>query len=250
MDEPRLAPMCTMLRNGGFHTESHRVFAFPSELVARLGMLAPELQVMIGSHLGVFHTEDELRRAIRAYYADPAGMECIHGPFHTWRYTGARRVFVDRIALRNAVRAYNDDTDFPIEFWDVSRITNMSYVFYGCAVMRPNLNHWDVSRVTCMISMFCDSEFNGDISRWDVSAVTNMKRMFYGSEFNDDISRWNVSAATDMSFMFVYSNFNSDISRWPVSPGTIVDSMLKGTTCTCDLALWVRRGADTSRVFG
>ena len=38
--------------------------------------------------------------------------------------------------------------------------------------------------------MFCDSEFNGDISQWDVSSVTEMGHMFYKSEFNGDITQW------------------------------------------------------------
>ena len=43
---------------------------------------------------------------------------------------------------------------------------------------------WDVSNVTDMSFMFCDSEFNGDISNWNVSNVTDMSYMFCDSEFN------------------------------------------------------------------
>ena len=37
-----------------------------------------------------------------------------------------------------------------------------------------NLNWIDTSKMTSMISLFKNSEFNGDISDWDVSNVTNM----------------------------------------------------------------------------
>ena len=53
----------------------------------------------------------------------------------------------------------------PIEDWDVSAITDMTYVFNVA------------------------SAFNTDLSKWDVSAVTNMGSMFYGAAaFNQDLS--------------------------------------------------------------
>merc|ERR1712078_322014 len=50
---------------------------------------------------------------------------------------------------------------------------------------------WDVSRVTDMSYIFSGTPFHGDISNWDVSRVTIMSYMFQGaSSFNDDISKW------------------------------------------------------------
>jgi surface protein len=66
--------------------------------------------------------------------------------------------------------------------------------------------------------MFCNSEFNGDISQWDVSNVINMQGMFYNSQFNNpSLLTWDVSNVTTMRFMFKDSKFNGDLSKWNVS---------------------------------
>ena len=73
--------------------------------------------------------------------------------------------------------------------WDVSSVTDMSYVFYGNAE-QGNYVHGA-------------ERFNGDISKWDVSRVTNICTMFsYTKSFNGDISKWDVSRVTNMAFMF------------------------------------------------
>lgn len=38
--------------------------------------------------------------------------------------------------------------------------------------------------------MFCNSEFNGDLSMWRPVSCWNYKSMFAGSAFSGDISRW------------------------------------------------------------
>jgi surface protein len=88
---------------------------------------------------------------------------------------------------------YGNLPDYPIENWDVSKVTNMKDLFYG-------------------------ADFNADISRWDVSNVTNMQEMFHGcANFNRDISGWNVSNVTNMQEMFASCEmFNCDLKSWNV----------------------------------
>mgnify|MGYP003290749140 CR=1 FL=1 len=103
---------------------------------------------------------------------------------------------------------------------DVSKITDMSYLFYRSkiAMFNGNISEWDVSSVTNMHSMFMHADFNGDISEWDVSNVTDMRTMFYDAKFNGDISGWDVSNVKSMVSMFSFNTkFNQDISRWKIN---------------------------------
>ena len=62
----------------------------------------------------------------------------------------------------------------PISDWDVSRVTDMSWLFWAA------------------------SFFNADISKWNTAAVTRMDYMFIGAgAFNQDLSSWDVMAVTD-----------------------------------------------------
>ena len=98
---------------------------------------------------------------------------------------------------------------------DVSRITNMSFLFKIYARhFNGDISKWDVSNVTNMQAMFSDTDFNGDISKWNVSNVTNMHCMFTDSKFNGNISNWNVSKVIRIEFMFKNTSFNGDLNNW------------------------------------
>ena len=101
----------------------------------------------------------------------------------------------------------------PISLWDVSTVTDMSWLFFNDAKFKPvpgankfngDLSEWDVSMVTDMNHMFFYAvSFDGDISKWDVSRVTNMWAMFHSaSSFNADLFQWDVSKVTNMKEMF------------------------------------------------
>jgi len=78
-----------------------------------------------------------------------------------------------------------------------------------------HISDWDISQITDMSYLFKNkTNFNDDISRWNVSNVTDMSFMFYYSSFNNDISNWNVSNVNNTNHMFAYSKFNGDISKW------------------------------------
>ena len=108
-----------------------------------------------------------------------------------------------------------------ISYWDVSNVTNMSYMFFKCKDLKSvgDISNWDVSSLNYMLYMFCNCcSFNQNISNWDVSSVNYMSHMFaWCKKFNQDISSWNVSNVTNMNFMFAgCESFNKDISKWNV----------------------------------
>merc|ERR1712032_1504197 len=96
----------------------------------------------------------------------------------------------------------------------------MGNMFAYLTHFNQDLSKWDVSRVTNMWYMFyLASAFNQDLSKWDVSSVSDMKYMFNGAfAFNQDLSKWDVSAVSDMQFMFI--NSPGSISSVPcTTPG-------------------------------
>ena len=109
--------------------------------------------------------------------------------------------FETKEELQEAVNLWFEDKEECIKkyghmsFWDVSKITDMSYLFSNRIM------------------------FNEDISRWDVSNVENMYRIFYYCyNFNQPIGKWNVSNVTYAEEMFCYCHsFKQSLKEWKFS---------------------------------
>ena len=80
--------------------------------------------------------------------------------------------------------------NYDISEWDVSNVTDMSYMFYKCKNFNSDLSKWDVSNVTNMSGMFYDSGFNGDISQWNVSNVKQWPYIFYLCPLEKNPPKW------------------------------------------------------------
>ncbi|MFX1237674.1 MAG: BspA family leucine-rich repeat surface protein [Promethearchaeota archaeon] len=101
--------------------------------------------------------------------------------------------------------------------------TNLSRAFWDCwkIEMIYGIEDEDVSRVTDMSYMFAGADaFNQNISRWDVSSVTDMSGMFAGAlSFNQNIGTWNVSSVQYINDMFLdvtlsNSTYDSILVGW------------------------------------
>ncbi len=117
--------------------------------------------------------------------------------------------------------------------WDVSHVTNMWGMFYNCTSFNQSLTGWDVSHVTNMSNMFSDcTSFNQSLEGWDVSHVTNMWGMFYNcTSFNQSLTGWDVSHVTNMSNMFSdCTSFNQSLEGWDVSNVTDMSYMFSDCT--------------------
>lgn len=101
-----------------------------------------------------------------------------------------------------------------MNLWNVSSVTDMSFMFLYATSFNQSISNWDVSNVTDMGSMFEGAHsFNQSIGNWDVSNVINMYGMFnYADSFNQPINNWNVSSVIRTSFMFCgATSFNQPI---------------------------------------
>lgn len=118
-----------------------------------------------------------------------------------------------------------------IEKWDVSNVTDMSYMFCYAKNFNQNISKWNVSKVKNMRGMFqFASAFNQDISSWDVSNVENMSSMFYDAgAFCQDLDKWNVSKVDTMRFMFMYARAFEHKPSWNLDSVSDTVGMFYGT---------------------
>jgi surface protein len=121
----------------------------------------------------------------------------------------------------------------PIGDWDVSNVTDMSYMFCCASEFNQPIGDWNVGNVTDMGSMFsCADNFDQPIGRWNVGKVTTMSNMFcYAREFNQPIGDWNVGKVVNMRHMFFSASlFNQPIGDWDVSQVFSMESMFNGAS--------------------
>lgn len=129
--------------------------------------------------------------------------------------------------ISKTIEAYGDDCN--LNWIDVSEIDDMCYLFKDFSKFNGDISGWNVSHVTDMSYMFYGSFFNGDISDWNVSKVDTMEGMFQGSKFDGNISGWDVSHVTDMRSMFQGSCFTGELSGWDVSHVTVMQCMFQNS---------------------
>ncbi len=134
--------------------------------------------------------------------------------------------------LEYKINGWTDGPKGPIGSWDVSNITDMSYLFSEMDDFNEPLDQWNVSNVENMEYMFAGCfDFNQPLDNWKVNKVKNMECMFIDCyKFNQPLESWNVSNVTNMTEMFFSaSNFRQDISIWTLNPNVITNDIFRNT---------------------
>eukprot|EP00546_Thalassionema_frauenfeldii_P006749 CAMPEP_0178917012 /NCGR_PEP_ID=MMETSP0786-20121207/12997_1 /TAXON_ID=186022 /ORGANISM="Thalassionema frauenfeldii, Strain CCMP 1798" /LENGTH=217 /DNA_ID=CAMNT_0020590489 /DNA_START=117 /DNA_END=767 /DNA_ORIENTATION=- len=152
-----------------------------------------------------------------------------------------RKQFITNKQLREAVRRYCFEKKYnseelartygwPIGKWDVSQVTDFSYIFKHMRCFNEDISDWDVSNGTNFSFMFCEANcFNQDLSSWNVSQATSFWAMFLRATlFN---LNWNTSHVTTMCFMFYQaSSFNGNVSTWDTTNVLDMEFMFSNAT--------------------
>jgi surface protein len=84
----------------------------------------------------------------------------------------------------------------------------MEGMFYIAKKFNQPIGKWNVSKVTNMSYMFADAEsFNRPINRWDVSKVVNIKHMFSNSfSFKKKLTTWGDKLPTNTDFSLIFGS--------------------------------------------
>jgi len=191
-------------------------------------------------------TDTNIQTAVDLWVSDPSAATTTYGDISTWDVSQV----TDMSFLFIGKETFNDD----ISNWDTSSVTNMFGMFSYSSSFNQDISNWNVSNVTDMNNMFPNATaFNQDIGAWDVSNVIKMSAMFQSAtSFNQDIGSWDVSNVEDMSYMFAgASSFNQDISVWNISNVTYMEGMFYGATSFVqDIGSWdVSNVEDMSYMF-
>jgi len=147
-------------------------------------------------------TRDELNQAIYTY---------LNHPFSLHKYPNINEWDVSAITDMSYLFANQTNFNKDISSWNVSNVTNMAYMFYRCYNFNKPLNTWDVSNVTNFSHMFARCyNFNQPLNNWNIrnyeveDLKIEMKFMFFNcKKFNQHLDKWNINNVHDMTAMFI-----------------------------------------------
>lgn len=144
--------------------------------------------------------------------------------------------------------------DPPVQNWDTSNVTNMSFMFDKCYAITSNLQiqNWDTSKVTTMQAMFQADDGGAHyatgmttlhIENWNTSNVTDVGWMFYGQKglTSLDLSKWDTSKIQVFHHLFAHCTnlVPIGIENWDTSSATTFNAIFHNTAATSyDISKW------------
>ncbi len=141
--------------------------------------------------------------------------------------TSLRTVIADNVKFNNSNDIYNLfsgcrslETIQGIETWDISKVTDVSYLFRNCSSLTTvDLSGWDTSNINKVVGMFygCSSLNSLDMSHFDISNVTDLGDMFNGCSSLSylNITGWDFKNVTTVASMFSNVGLKTiDTSTW------------------------------------
>ncbi len=159
-----------------------------------------------------YRVPPELRLIIKEYIA-------VHELFTTGRLENSVKVYfnakepLDQLTIK---LKYG-----PLTYWDVSHVTHMNNIFWGCKDFNESIEEWDVSNVITMDYMFLEAtSFNQPLNNWNISNVQSMESMFSCAEsFNQPLDQWDMRGVRSIRSMFYRcKSFNQPINNWQLNP--------------------------------
>ncbi len=122
---------------------------------------------------------------------------------------------------------YNLEVDDKIENWDVSNVSNMQFMFYLAKSKKTiDFSKWNVKNVVNMQQMFCKTKLNITNIFKNTDNVRNMFRMFENCKINFTLEHMNVQNVENFTHMFnSCKNFGADVKMFKLTPGNRANKM-------------------------
>ena len=127
-------------------------------------------------------------------------------------------------------RLNNERINCDISRWDVSNVTEFSYMLLYCSEFKCDLSEWDVSSGKLFAEMFTSTQIDFDVSKWDMSNAEDTSGMFsYCYKFKGKgLEKWKTNSLKACSSMFCScEKIDPDFSDWDVSNVTRFDFMFE-----------------------
>ena len=137
--------------------------------------------------------------------------------------------------------------DIDISNWDVSNVTNMNNMFFHCNnFVGKSIEDWDVSKVETTIDMFqlCDY-FDANLQNWNLKSLKNAQGMFGNTTrfTGKGLEKWKLPTIENIDSMFYCATSfnNKDIENWDISNVKNMEDMFTNSPLEKNPPKWYKK---------